>query len=359
MKVRFFLFLVLCLGVSGCAEEHMEMVFFGGGEAGKAGVGSTITGVPEELQLLFWGDRDALVEELLGLPEHADEPVPVSTRYGLGVNGVGLKGYMKIEEAQEYLLEWICMIDQQRAYYTKYIDAGGVAIIGHYRVDDAHFYNARDIILIMTSKRPELRERLTPYYEIPPAGTPQPNERYPSKFRMILFDLHQPGFPTMPEYPNGFGPAGWCGATCQVGVSAFPNSGGRLRGYMILVHEFAHAIHSAINDFNTTSNVIHSEVNALDPTFQPRLEAAYAVALANAAEEWPSPLGFLAQYSKRSYAMTNDREYWAEGVREWFEYAWLAYEGELVWHDDVLKRDPLLYGLLDEWLPQIDLGAVE
>ena len=120
MKVRFFLFLVLCLGVSGCAEEHMEMVVlrrWRGRRGGGLGLRSRVC--LRNYSLLFWGDRDALVEELLGLPEHADEPVPVSTRYGLGVNGVGLKGYMKIEEAQEYLLEWICMIDQQRAYYTK------------------------------------------------------------------------------------------------------------------------------------------------------------------------------------------------------------------------------------------------
>ena len=341
MKVRFFLFLVLCLGVSGCAEEHMEMVFFGGGEAGEAGVGSTITGVPEELQVLLWGDRDVFMQYLLALPEHAEGLVPVWDNWG-----DGRETFMEFEKAQEYLLDQICMIDRQREYYTKYIDAGGVAIIGHYRVDDAHFYNARDIILIMTSKRPELREALTPYYEIPPAGTPKPNERYPSKFRMVLFVAGAYGFPTMPEFPNGYRYPGWCGLGCYVSVGLNPPEGeDKFVNYLLLIHEFGHAIHRAIQE--------------LDPTFQPRLEAAYAEALANAVEEWPSPLGPLAQYSKGDYAMTNDREYWAMGVGEWFEYVWLAHEGELLYHDAVLRRDLLLYALLDEWLPKIDLGAVE
>ena len=342
MKVRFFLFLVLCLGVSGCAEEHMEMVFFGGGEAGEAGVGSTITGVPEALQFLFWGDRDALVQELLDWPE-SYEALGIAFGYG------NLSG---AEARKEWLLDQICLIDRQRAYYTEYIDAGGVAVIGHYQVDDAHFYNVRDLILIMTSKRPEVRERLTPYYEIAPAGSTT-NVRYPSKFRMVLFQS-DPGFPTMPEYPNGHGNAGSCGAWCVAMVTPPLHF---VLNYPVVVHEFAHAMHYAINDFHIAGNPIPDGINKLDPTFQPRLEAAYAEALANAVE-WPAPFD---KYFKGEYALTNVREYWAEGVRVWFEYMPLVYpkgdikEGERLYLDSFFAKDPLLYALLDEWFPLLSV----
>ena len=48
----------------------------------------------------------------------------------------------------------------QKSYYTKYIDAAGIAIVGptHLRAKD--LLDARDAIVVMTSKHPELRERL-------------------------------------------------------------------------------------------------------------------------------------------------------------------------------------------------------
>ena len=70
------------------------------------------------------------------------------------------------------------------------------------------------------------------------------------------------------------------------------------------------------------------------------------------------PVGF-SKYWKSQYAMTNVNEYWAMGVQEWFEYLWLAYEGKPLYHDAILRRDPLLYALLDEWLPRIDWIEVE
>ena len=38
---------------------------------------------------------------------------------------------MELKEAREWLLDQISLIDAQREYYTKYIDAGSVAIMGH------------------------------------------------------------------------------------------------------------------------------------------------------------------------------------------------------------------------------------
>ena len=310
VKLKIFLLLAICLYVSGCDEGILsEQVFFTESE-------STVTGLPEDLQALFWGDPEALTDA-----------------------------------EREYYAEY-------RAYYTKYIDAGGVAIIGHDEVDDAHFYYAREVILIMTSKRPELRERLTPGYKHGVCcATAAP--KYPSRFRMVLW---QADTPRIPEHPS-VGPvnAGTCGVSCNALVSGFT---GRLwSDYSVVVHEFAHAIHYAINDFDGSFALndfpVHDEVDKLDPMFQARLEAAYAVAKANAVDDWEDSLRS-NQYYTKDYAMTNVNEYWAVGVAYWFEYMSQVWpegygEGRLHYHDSFLAKDPLLYALLDEWFPLLSI----
>ena len=268
-KVKIFLFLALCFCVSGCSDEGMilsEQVFFGGGEVAEVPAESAITGVPEDLQLLLWGDRDDYMEQLLGLPDHADEKVAVRDH-----RWEGHSIFMELDEAREWLLDQISLIDAQREYYTKYINAGGVAVMGHERVDDAHFYNAREVILAMTSKRPELRERLTPHYEYAIAGSTT-SPKHPRRFRMVLWE-NETGFPVMPEnLPYGFGNAGSCGAFCNAVVNDW--TGRFWSDYSVFVHEFGHAIHYAINDFHIPGNPVHVELNKLDTTFQARLEAA-------------------------------------------------------------------------------------
>jgi len=325
-----------------------EQVFFGG-DAEVEQAGSTIGPLPEELQVLLFGDPDYYVEQLLGLPAHADEEVTVRDHRWefMGLD----KRFKELEEAPEWLLDQISLIDAKRAYYTKYIDANGVVIMGHDLVDDAHFYNAREVILTMTSKRPELRDRLTPHYEYAIAGSTT-GPKSPTRFRMVLFEFSSEEFPPLPEKPGGFGNAGSCGLYCTAGVSDW--MGRFWTDYSVVVHEFAHAIHYAINDFHIPGNPIHDEINKLDPTFQARLEAAYDVAKANAVEERPV---LHDKYATWDYAMTNVKEYWAVGVAYWFEYVALEYEGERLYHDSFLKKDPLLYALLDEWFPLLSVEA--
>ena len=356
MRKLVYMLFVICLCVSGCSDEAMlvsEQVFFGGDTEVAPGE-STIGELPEDLQVLLFGDRDDYMEQLLGLPDHADEKVAVWDHRWEFWPEVH-KNFMELEEAREWLLDQICLIDAQRDYYTKYIDAGGVAVMGHYRVDDAHFYNAREVILTMTSKRPELRERLTPDYRYAIAGSTT-GPKSPTRFRMVLWE-NQTGFPAMPEkLPHGFSNVGSCGGWCYALVS---NWTGRFwSDYSVVVHEFAHAIHYAINDFHIPGNPVHVEIDKLDTTFQARLEAAYAVAKANAVEEMPVPHD---KYATWDYAMTNVKEYWAEGVTYWFEYlsqVWPEgdiFQGRLHYHDSFRKKDPLLYALLDEWFPLLTI----
>ena len=332
-------FVYLC--VLGCSDaqisQPMEMVFFDGGTV-DVPAGTTIGPVPDEIALLLFGDRDDLMGKLLGLPEGS-------------------------EAAAEVLLDMICLIDAQRAYYTKYINVDGIVVMGHEQVDDAHFYNVREVILTMTSKRPELRERLTPDYAYAIAdSTITRTIRHPTRFRLVIWQ-GDPGFPTIPEkFPNGTLRAGGCGMFCNALVQSYPATWHAAEniwaGYSVVVHEFAHAIHYAINDFHLAGNPIPDGLNKLDPTFQARLETAYAVAKANAVDELHPPLD---RYSTSDYAMTNVREYWAVGVAYYFEHVALVYpkgdrdEGKRLYLDIFLKKDPLLYALLDEWFPLLSV----
>jgi alpha-glucosidase len=92
----------------------------------------------------------------------------------------------------------------------------------------------------------------------------------------------------------------------------------------ILIHEFAHCIHSF-------------GLRALDRTFDRRLRAAYTRAID--AGLW-----------KGSYAATNAAEYWAEGVQSYFDCN--APKGGvhngIDTREKLAKYDPTLFALIDE-----------
>lgn len=272
----------------------MELVFSEGG--GEADIPATTIGsVPPDVQTLLWGDRDALLQQLLDL-QTGDEGEATA------------------------LLDQICLIDAQREYYTKYVDAGGIAIIGDRHVSDKFFFAAQEIVLTMTSKRPELRGLLSPAQD----------------FRLVLNAWHSDGIPEMwPDKTKNEWPGiGWCFPEyCAAQVSIYYTAAQeeRLGGLNTIIHEFAHAMHHVIREF--------------DPTFQSRLETAYAIA---SEIEW---------YDEGDYAMTNVSEYWAEGVAYWFDEA--ARPEKALYHDRFLEADPHLYALLDEWLPLVYLRKLD
>jgi hypothetical protein len=70
----------------------------------------------------------------------------------------------------------------------------------------------------------------------------------------------------------------------------------RYWGEHIFVHEFAHAIHSAIR--------------RVDPGMAQEISDAYDVAMAEGK--------YVGADGRRHYATTNANEYWAEGVQWWF-----------------------------------------
>lgn len=92
----------------------------------------------------------------------------------------------------------------------------------------------------------------------------------------------------------------------------------------ILVHEFAHTLHQMALD-------------RVDPTFTPRLRAAFAAA--KAAGTWAG-----------KYAATNPEEYWAEGVQSWFDANRPPDHdhNEVDTREELLAHDPQLAALCAE-----------
>lgn len=302
------------------------MCFFGCGDEGVSTLQDisvpsapvVITGVPPEIQEMLWGDWDTLLDDVLKQAEfdrQQDVDDPVGTRVHL---------------------RKLCLFLEQRDYYTKYIDAGGIAIMGDNLVADRFFYAAQEMIFTITAKRPELREALSPKTRFRmvlvdpgpgPAAIPEVNNDYYDKTAGIAFC----GRGSVPDADNFF---------CVTPVWVHPVKTDEIWGMTVLVHEFAHAMHLRA-------------INKLDPTFQGRLEAAYAVAKANAVDNLEDALR-LNKYGKRTPEMLDVREYWAYGVQAWFFD--VTRPDPLT---DFQEKDPLLYALLDEWLPFTYLAPIE
>ena len=323
--------IALCLCLLSCGDEGV--LLDGLVPSGPSPL-ADVRPVPEDIQAILWGPNvDARMAALKETFNSDNDP-----------DGI----------LASFHIHGICLRREQEAYYTKYISAGGVAIMGNGYLKDRFFYAARDIVLGMTQKRPELRELLSPSREDRPGGgggggggamqphlirhdgnrftTPDP------KFRMILVHGYQ-GYTAVPEYRLGNntifyhtppGTGGFVPSKAWVSVSGGSSLKDRINIYKIFTHEFAHAIHAAIR--------------LIDPTFEDRLEAAYAAAKENG-----------SFFQKGHYALTTKLEYWAVSAEEWF--------GGLARHSFVLDQfreaDPLMYALLDEWFDSIDLSAVE
>ncbi|XP_023321253.1 uncharacterized protein LOC111695985 isoform X2 [Eurytemora carolleeae] len=99
----------------------------------------------------------------------------------------------------------------------------------------------------------------------------------------------------------------------------------------ITVHEFAHSLH--LLGFKHTW-----------PEFQQELDVAYANAYANSLWGW----GYIG-----SYAMTNDEEYFAEGLQAYFDVGYPYDEQGAPWNRALLyQKDPTLAKIIDRFMKQ-------
>ena len=333
MFQRFLSFLGLTLLFSciyGCSDEYMSQpvktVFFTPPIwLNNAPADSTIGPVPEDLANLLWGDLDDFMAQLKDVMEDGileTDKGPVHDMNNL---------------MPEYLIDRICQIKRQRAYYQKYIDAGGVAIMGDAFLEDRYFYATRDVVLGMTSKMPELREYLSPIDTERENLTGKIQVPYP-KFRMILVHPNRNGsIPPPDALPRPADPLGWCKLDLCVSTVQIINS--YSLSMKVFIHEFAHALNFAIN--------------LVDATFEERLKAAYEDAKANNDSYWGRYDG------GANVAEQNFGEYWAWCSAVWFtEFSFPTRGGEAA-HARFRELDPLMYALLDDIYDFQYLGDIE
>ena len=259
---------------------------------------------------------------------------------------------LRIPEVKPDAVEHFCDVDvHRRVFYDKYIDAGGIAIIGpsdrtsnagslySLGVADEFLYAAREIILTMTSEMPALREVLSLGHEF--------------GFRYVLIGADWSMDVNMPRelrphsnyagYFTGIG-RGWLAAGgIYFRFNRF-NNVEEIFNSSTVVHEMAHAIDEAFDQ--------HPH---LFPDWGTRLKTAYTLAYQNA-------LQGKGYFDPGDDALTNEQEYWAVGAKVWFT-------GSAAWYTEsdvgdrnydvrraemraeLLEQDPLLYALLDEVFP--------
>jgi len=216
------------------------------------------------------------------------------------------------------------------AFYKKYVDAGGIPIVSSEKVADGALLRARDIVNDMMSEIPDVKAKMIQ-----------------NKIRVgIIARSERPT--QMPEYRDlytAFPGTDWdtraraYGATlarplttdCEENLMC--QTGDMYHGEEILTHEFSHAIHELGLRFT-------------NPNFDSQLQAAFDHA--HTAGLWTN-----------TYAGGDIREYWAEGVQDYFNCNLEAIPSNGV-HNQVNTRtelqsyDPMLFNLIKTYFTSQD-----
>lgn len=215
-------------------------------------------------------------------------------------------------------------------FYEKYVDGGGVPVIGSRRVDDRAFAEAAAALRAMMSRRPDVvramvaRGAMLGIVGATEQTTDLPghhdlNEAFPDQD----WDLRTRGVGGTPERPLAS-----VGEENLLGASE-----DRYRGESILVHEFGHSV--------LTLGLAGDVKDGL--RFADRLSAAFEAARSE---------GLWAD----TYAATNADEYWAEGIQSWFDANLEAdpadgVHGPVDTRAELRAHDPRLAELLAEVFP--------
>ncbi|MDE0085934.1 MAG: hypothetical protein OXU23_09505 [Candidatus Poribacteria bacterium] len=204
--------------------------------------------------------------------------------------------------------------EEQETYFKRQIVADGVEIIGNDQVPDWLFREAKEVLLIMTSKHTEiLRDPL--------------KERF---YTILTFHLED-----VPELKY-IGRADEGVSTCIVGHN-LPH----LHGFC--VSQIGHPGNRYLRTFvHETTHAIDIMMHFHDPTFTSRLQEAYQ----NALEK-----GIWDNYIYHRLYEERYLEYWAELVEIWFFDVGEGRPFETT--EDLEKRDPLGTALLKQWFPQV------
>lgn len=209
-------------------------------------------------------------------------------------------------------------------FYKKHVEFDGLPIVSSDKVPDQALLAARKVVAMMIAKTPRMVDKLVK-----------------NKVRVAIMassevttDIPEHSDLTPKDYwdkrARGVGATHSRPATSGSEENLLNLPGDPYKGENIFLHEFAHTLHlMAIVD--------------LDPGFDARLKKAYDAAIA--AGLW-----------KGTYAATDHKEYWAEGVQSWFNANLESkipngIHNEINTHKELQAYDAGLYELIAEWLP--------
>jgi hypothetical protein len=172
-------------------------------------------------------------------------------------------------------------------FYTKYLSARGLPVVGSSKVSDHALREAAYLADKLLEHRPEVRDAMirnkvrlaVMAYSERTTDIPEHRDLQPK----LYWNIRARGLGASRQRP-----AVSCAEENLLNFKGDPYSTEN-----IMIHEFAHAIHSM-------------GLRTADPTFQPRLSKVYEAAKAKGL--W-----------KGTYAISNISEYWAEGVQSWFD----------------------------------------
>lgn len=250
--------------------------------------------------------------------------------------GVGMVSAMKNVPVSPVIPAKVTAIPEGKgipSFYKKYLDADGLYIVSSGLVSDEALLKAREIMLLMLSKRSDVKERMVKDgCHVMVIGKNEETCDLPEY-------AHLCNSPDSIAYWNrrarGFGgaPEDTYSSSCgEENLLALEKD--KYIGENILIHEFAHLIHTI-------------GIRGVEPGFDTRLENLRQNAMKKGL--W-----------KKTYALTNKEEYFAECVQSFFNCNRYSPTPNGV-HNSVNTRkkleayDPDMYRLLLEYFDEIEI----
>ena len=201
---------------------------------------------------------------------------------------------------------------KNKVQIIKHLEVEDMVIIGSKNVDDKAFYVAQEIILKITSKRPEIRTELMGFVCILVAHGE-------SVAAYLELDENDPNY--------------------KYGCAFLPEINQEFPGCLASVIEWDGEPDMGVFVF-VLASAINYAICQIDPSFYSSLEKSYKASVAS--KTWDC--------NPRS--LQDVGPYWAEGVRMWY------YAGEFKTRDALKEYDPGLAKLLGDWISGEDIPKV-